>query len=144
MSAQTKIFVLRFKELIYTGIFVGLGVLLVILFLFMFSGNRKEPPAANASTYIPGVYRASVMLGGNATDVEITVNGEEISSVRFVKLEDTLSAMYPLAEPALEEIKAQLTAGCPINDIAVSEQMKYTQTVLIQAMKTALNKAAAQ
>jgi len=144
MSAQTKIFVLRFKELIYTGIFVGLGILLIILFLFMFSGKKEEPPAADASAYIPGIYTASVMLGGTATDVEVTVNADDISSVRFVKLEDTLSAMYPLAQPALEEIRDQITAGCPLSDVTVSEQMKYTQTVLIQAIKTALEKAAAK
>ena len=36
MSAKTKIVVLHMKELIYTAIFVGLGILLVMLLLFMF------------------------------------------------------------------------------------------------------------
>ena len=36
MSAKTKIVVLHMKELIYTAIFVGLGILLVVLLFFMF------------------------------------------------------------------------------------------------------------
>ena len=35
MSAKTKIVVLRMKELIYTGIFVALGILLIILLIAM-------------------------------------------------------------------------------------------------------------
>ena len=40
MSAKTKIVVLHMKELIYTAIFVGLGILLVVLLLFMFLPKR--------------------------------------------------------------------------------------------------------
>ena len=36
MSSKTKIVVLRMKEIIYTAIFVGLGILLITLFLIMF------------------------------------------------------------------------------------------------------------
>ncbi len=37
MSSKTKIVVLRMKELIYTGIFVALGILLILLLVYMFS-----------------------------------------------------------------------------------------------------------
>ena len=36
MSSKTKIIVLRMKEIIYTGIFLGLAVLLIALCLIMF------------------------------------------------------------------------------------------------------------
>lgn len=45
MSAKTKIVVLRMRELIYTAIFVGLAILLVVIFLAMFrtpATNEKE------------------------------------------------------------------------------------------------------
>ena len=35
MSAKTKIIVLRMKELIYTALFVGLVLFLILLFFFM-------------------------------------------------------------------------------------------------------------
>ena len=45
MSSKTKIVVLKSKELIYTAIFVILGILLVSLLIYMFSpskDNRKD------------------------------------------------------------------------------------------------------
>ena len=50
MSSKTKIVVLRMKEIIYTAIFVGLGILLITLFLIMFRPKKdtvlpeKRPP----------------------------------------------------------------------------------------------------
>ena len=42
MSAKTKIVVLHMKELIYTGIFAVLGILLVLLLVYMFSPDKDE------------------------------------------------------------------------------------------------------
>ena len=41
MSSKTKIVVLRMKEIIYTGIFLLLGILLISLFLFMFRRGKR-------------------------------------------------------------------------------------------------------
>ena len=42
--AKTKIVVIQMKELIYTAIFAGLGILLIVLLIIMFvpSGGKKE------------------------------------------------------------------------------------------------------
>lgn len=61
MSSKTKIVVLRMKEVIYTAIFVGLAILLLILCFIMFRPEKKAVPSA--STYIPGKYSASLTLG---------------------------------------------------------------------------------
>ena len=45
MSSRTKIVVLRMKEIIYTAIFIGLALLLIILFLFMLRTRAKRIPA---------------------------------------------------------------------------------------------------
>ena len=56
MSSKTKIVVLRMKELIYTAIFVGLGILLIILLVYMFSSKGgKQKDSAAPTSYIPGV-----------------------------------------------------------------------------------------
>ena len=36
MSSKTKIIVLRMKEIIYTALFIGFAIVLIMLFLFMF------------------------------------------------------------------------------------------------------------
>lgn len=145
MSAKTKIVVLRMKELIYTGIFVGLAVLLVVIFLAMFRGGKKEkdvPTAAEVSGYIPGVYTASLSLSSQNLDVEVIVDSSRIKSIRLVSLDEAVAAMYPLMEPTLESLTAQILEKQSTEDITYAENTKYTAYVLLQAIQTALNKAA--
>ena len=55
MSSKTKIIVLHMKELIYTAIFAGLGVLLIILLWWMFSSENGTKEGAKETLYVPGV-----------------------------------------------------------------------------------------
>lgn len=50
MAGNTKILVFKLKELIYTGIFILLGILLIILFICMFNDNSKKPSDKNPDT----------------------------------------------------------------------------------------------
>lgn len=42
MSSKTKIVVLHLKELIYTGIFVVLGILFLLLLIIMFLPGKRQ------------------------------------------------------------------------------------------------------
>ena len=44
MSSKTKIVVLRMKEIIYTAIFIGLGIILVTLLFIMFRPEKEPQP----------------------------------------------------------------------------------------------------
>ena len=46
MSSKTKIVVLRMKEIIYTAIFIGLAIFLILLFFFMKKKLRLPLPKA--------------------------------------------------------------------------------------------------
>ena len=50
MSSKTKIVVLHLKELIYTGIFVVLGILFIILLFIMFRSDKDAAPAEQQTT----------------------------------------------------------------------------------------------
>lgn len=43
MSGKTKIVVVHMKELIYTGIFLLLAVILIVLLVSMFTPKKSEP-----------------------------------------------------------------------------------------------------
>lgn len=142
MSAKTKIVVLRMKELIYTGIFVGLAILLVVLFLAMFGGKDDEETAVTSSSnYIPGVYTASLSLSGQNLDVEVTVDSDEIRAIRLVNLDEAVTTMYPLMEPTLESLAAQILESQSTEGITYTDSTKYTSYVLMQAVQAALDKA---
>ena len=143
MSSKTKIVVLRMKELIYTAIFVGLGILLIILLVYMFSSKGgKQKDSAAPTSYIPGVYSASLVLNGQNIDVSVTVDSDRINSINFVQLDEAVTTMYPLMEPALNELTEQIIDSQSTANIQLDEGMKYTQSALVSTIEEAIKKAA--
>lgn len=142
MSSKTKIVVLHMKEIIYTAIFAVLAIVLVLLLLFMFLPKSKET-SAGAEKYSPGVYTSELALGNTELAVEVTVTESEITSIRFANLDETVTAMYPLIQPAIEEITEQIINTQSLEDIQYSEDNPYTSQVIINAIDDALKKAAA-
>ncbi|HIZ44198.1 MAG TPA: hypothetical protein H9672_05700 [Firmicutes bacterium] len=142
MSSKTKIVVLRMKELIYTGIFIALGILFIVLLVFMFAPkNKTTKTSASASPYTPGVYTSSLSLNNQAIDVEVVVDAEHIKSVRFVNLEESVSTMYPLMAPAMENLAEQVVANQGVTGLSYDESTQYTSMALTEAISSALKKA---
>ena len=149
MSSRTKIVVLRMKEIIYTAIFIGLALLLVILFFFMLRTRKTDsgqtsPSVSSAkqeTSYIPGVYSASVSLGNQNANVEVTVDSDKITSVSLVTLDESIATMYPLAEPSMKHLEAQILKNQSLENISYESSSRYTCQVLLNAVETALSKA---
>ena len=144
MSAKTKIVVLRMKELIYTAIFIGLVVLLIMLFLFMFRPGKDETsPSASAAAacYNPGIYSASIVLGSQHVNVEVSVDADRITSVALVPLSDSVAAMYPLMQPAMDTLAAQIVEKQSLEGLEYPSGSQYTSMALVNAIETALSKA---
>lgn len=142
MSSKTKIVVLRMKEIIYTAIFLGLAIFLISLFLIMFR-PKKEPAVTQTqgSVYIPGVYSASLVLGSQNVNVEVSVNADRISSISMVTLDDSVTTMYPLMQPALEDLAKQICDTQSTQNLSYPMETRYTSNALIQTIDTALAKA---
>ena len=102
--------------------------------------KKKAPKPAQVSTR-PGVYTSTITLGDNTLDVAVSVDADHITSVSLNHLSDSVSAMYPLLEPSLEEINAQLEQISSIDDLKLNTENKYTGLILQQAIKNALSKA---
>ncbi len=195
MSNKTRIIVLKSKELIYTGIFVALGILLIFLLLYMFSPKDENPENndntaigtdtdASASsdtdsvsvgnmngssdlqedvstqdsaeadtvqetteadtvqqasvTYEPGIYTSTMNLGGSNLAVTVTVDADRISHVDIANIDETITAMYPLLSPTLDEINAQISSVSSIDEITCSSDNEYTSIIICDAIKRAL------
>lgn len=102
MSSRTKIVVLHLKELLYTGIFVVLGVLFIVLLVIMFLPDKKQETSdiVQENAYIPGIYTTSIQLGGSTVDIEVVVDENHINSLRLNTLDEAVTTMYPLIEPS--------------------------------------------
>ncbi len=142
MSAKTRIWVFHMKELVYTAVFIGLGIVFLILMIFMFASDRKPETAAELpSRYTAGIYTASMTLGGNPVEIAVTVDKDYISSIQFRQLDETVSAMYPLMEPALEALSEQILESQSLENLSYSEESQYTSLILVNAIRSALEKA---
>ena len=144
MSGKTKIVVLKMKELIYTGILLVLGIL-AIIFLVIMSGDKEEgqekESADAASVYVPGTYTTAMTLNGSNVELSVTVDETAILSIDMQNLDESVSVMYPLMEPALESLSTQILESQSIDNIEYSSDNLYTSTVLLNAITAALQQA---
>lgn len=140
MGTHTKIVVVKAKEIIYTGIFLILGVILILVLMNMF---RKDTSNNTQTTgkYIPGVYSSTITLGENTLNVAVTVDEDTINGVDIENLNETVTTMYPLLEPALNEINEQIPSLDSPDDVTYSQENQYTYIILNQAIKNALEQA---
>lgn len=163
MSSKTKIVVLHMKEIIYTGIFLVLGVLLLIFLIILFLPEKNdttptEPTAptvsptsetttdtpinvASSSVYIPGIYTTEVVLNDQVINVEVIVDQTGISSVELVNISESVATMYPLLEPAFDSLSSQIIETQSLDDITYAQESKYTTLVLLEAIRKSLDKA---
>ena len=147
MHSKTKIIVLHMKELVYTGIFVLLGILFVVLLVLMFFSDRpaeSKETSTETMTYIPGVYTSTLELGEHNVELEIVLDENNINSIRLVQLDEAISTMYPLIEPALDSISQQIYDSQSLDRITFADDNRYTSSVLLEAIADTIEKAAPQ
>lgn len=160
MSSKTKIIVLHMKEIIYTGIFAILGIILIIFLILLFvPGNNNdtlpenEPistdeaalspdtPVSSSSLYIPGIYNTELMLNDQMVNVEVIVDQSQITSVKLVNLSETVATMYPLLQPTFDSLAEQIYEYQSLDNITYASENKYTSLVLLEAIRKSLEKA---
>ena len=141
MSSKTKIVVLHRKEIIYTTIFVVLGILLLLLLFFMFLPEKKEGHSETRQ-YNPGIYTSTLTLNNTDLEVEVAVDASHINSIRFSNLDDTITTMFPLIQPAIENIAEQIYDTQSLENISLPQDNPYTSQVILDAVGEALKKAA--
>jgi hypothetical protein len=140
--AKTKIVVIQLKEIIYTVIFAALGILLILLLIFMFRGDKDDEVAStDTNLYTAGVWTSSIALNDMAINLEVVVDKDHINHVSIKNIDESITTFYPLVEPSLEAIAMQLYDDVPIDQVEVMEDSKYTQQLLIEGIKVALEKA---
>lgn len=141
MSSKTKIVVLHMKDIIYTVLFLCFTIILGTLLFIMFRKSPESSTDTEAPRYKPGVYASTITLSDSSIDVAVTVDSNRIKDVSLVNLNETVSAMYPLMEPALEDIAYQIYEHQSTDEIIFSDDSLYTSTMLLKAIDNALEKA---
>ena len=147
--SNTKIVVLRMKEIIYTVVFAGLGILLLVVLFFMFwSGDEDKETTGMVSSeekiYSAGIYTKEMSLGDSKVELQVTLDEDRVKAVTIVGLDETVSAMYPLMKPSVENISNQLAAGVDIDSVELSDESQYTEKMIINEIKEIVNENTAK
>ena len=111
----------------------------------MFVGKDKESSVKGTQEssiqYTAGVYNSALKLGDNVLNLEVVVDQDRINSVRLLNIDESVSTMYPVVEPCLSRIEEQLVNGVQLTELEYSEESKFTQMMLVDAIQDTLAKA---
>ena len=150
--SKTKIVVLRMKEVVYTAVFVGLGILLLIVLFFMF-GRQNSPKSESSQSnisnesstykndagYRAGIYESQFVIGENTINLEVALDEEQVKSVKVKNLDESVETMYPLMKSAVKDVSKQLSSGVSIDEVVLSKNSMYTEKLVLDAVKTVLD-----
>lgn len=163
MSSNTKIVVLRSKELVYALVLLVVSVLIIMVAvsLFMPSGDDAATPPAQTTeepsleesseadtdttsmldTYVPGIYTSTLQLGNANVELQITVDKNHINSITMTNIDESVATLYPLMSPTLSELSAAILAQQSVENISYTDENRYTSMLLMQVITATLDKA---
>lgn len=136
-----KIVILKRRQLLLSAILIVIAIAAVLII----SLGKKSGPDDNISLedarYIPGLYNSDIRLSDYTLHLEVAVDRDCIKSVNITNLDEEILSMYPLIEPSLQAVSEQLIGGVAIDAVTISEDSKFTQMMLIEAIGSMLEKA---
>lgn len=139
MSNSPKFMVFHLKELIYTLVFIILGILLIIMLVFMF--QNKEKQVEETATYNAGVYTSTLNLSDTCIELKMSVDENHINSITAENVSDAVTTMYPLVMPAIEDIANQVVSTQSTENIEYEYGSMYTYTLLLNSIDELIDEA---
>lgn len=155
MSGSTRIVVIPLKKLIVMVCVIAALIILAAIFIFGgSSSDAAKSTGVNISTstdtvkkntscptYSPGVYTSSMLLNGTPIDIQVTVDSDNINNIEMVNLSESVQTMYPMLNSSFDEIKTAVINNGSTDNITYNAGSKYTATMLLSAIDSALAKA---
>ncbi len=139
MNSTTKIVVLQGKQLI-AGILIALLIAAAICIMAILNREKDTVTVTPSGKYAAGVYSSSVTLGGNPVEVRITVDEDNLNNIELVNISESVTTMYPLIQSSFQEIRELVMKNGGVEGVASSTDNRYTSTMLLKAIKDALEK----
>lgn len=155
MSGSTRIVVIPLKKLIIMVCVIAALIILAAIFIFGgSSSDAAKSTGVNISTstdtvkkntscptYSPGVYTSSILLNGTPIDIQVTVDSDNINNIEMINLSESVQTMYPMLNSSFDEIKTAVINNSSTDNITYNAGSKYTATMLLSAIDSALAKA---
>ena len=106
------------------------------------SEGKQDTADAN-ERYQAGIYTKDITLGESTASLEVALDTDHIKSVKIVPLDESITTMYPLMEPAVKSVSNQLAAGVAPEEVELTKESKYTQQIIVDAVEEILEEQGA-
>ena len=106
------------------------------------SEGKQDTADAN-KRYQAGIYTKDITLGESTASLEVALDTDHIKSVKIVPLDESITTMYPLMEPAVKSVSNQLAAGVAPEEVELTKESKYTQQIIVDAVEEILEEQGA-
>ena len=140
---KSRFVVLRMKDIVRTGIFILVGVALLIALIWAIVPGRGGEQHGPMGGFVPGTYTSYIILHNQPITVSVTVNEDEILDITISQLEETVAVFYPLIGPTMANLSHQVI----YNQSTVVEtpvEALHTSRILLDAINVALHQAQVQ
>lgn len=150
MNHKPKIFVFHLKEVIYTGVFILLGILFLLLLYLMFKPHSKPSDNPDSQTlqstqsgvlYEPGIYTTVVDLGGRTFEVRVQADNTQIKEISLHRVDQILSTRYPLLQDSMASLSKQICETQSLEHLNIPQEISYTSKLLLDAIHHSLEMA---
>ena len=140
--AKSRFVVLRMKDIIRTGIFVIIGIILLVALIWaiMPRGGSGDAMQSVYGNFVPGEYTAYIILHNRPVSVTVTVDENNILDIALSEMETALEVFYPLMRPTMAAI-SQRVIEIQSTAIEPGIEVMHTSRILLDAIDLALYQA---
>jgi uncharacterized protein with FMN-binding domain len=140
--AKSRFVVLRMKDIIRTGIFILIGIILLVALIWaiMPRGGRDGGAMADLGNFVPGTYTSYIILHNRPVAISVTVDEERILDIALSEMEAAIEVFYPLIRPTMMNL-SQEVIRTQSTDIQAPLEVQHTSRILLDAINAAIYQA---
>ena len=137
---RTRFVVLQMKDIVRTGIFALIGLILLIVLIWAVLPDRPEGAAAHGGNFVPGTYTSYIILHNRPITVSVTVDEEKIVDITMSELGQVQEVFYPLIRPTMATLSERVIYSQSTN-VQIPVEANMTGRILLDAIDAALMQA---
>ncbi len=138
----TKIVVIQRKQVLFSAVLVVAGILFIAFLIVMMLGKKGDSDSVASQNgdakYQAGVYTKDMEFGESTVSLQVSLDANQVKAVEIVPLNESVTTMYPLMEPAVKTLSDQLASGVAPENIEYGEESRYTQESIMEVVDQVL------
>jgi uncharacterized protein with FMN-binding domain len=130
------------KDIIRTGIFVLIGIILLVALIWaiMPRGGPEAAIGADFGNFIPGTYTSYIILHNRPVGISVTVDEDRILDIVLSEMDEAVEVFYPLIRPTMVNLSAQVIST-QSTEIQAPPETLHTTRILLDAINLAIYQA---